>query len=689
LIFFFFFYRFKSNYIAHISLSEACRIADVRSPQQHSTITMAGGKKNKKGKKGKNSRKNIKKQSTTSSDATHVNTTSEQTTTTAAAAAAAAAVVATPLTQQNADIPVDHEIDTESSSSSSKSRMHEVKHNPILVQATMSQVRSGMKCLGDGEFDKGLDLLTQAHATFVGEFGAHNINAISALQNIGSAHRLKGDLAKSREVLEHALSLNEIAEEETTESDKDMTTLLLSLRQQTMHELGVTLRKSGELENALVLQNSSCDLLKQISPDAKTDTTLAVMHNSLGVTYKESGKFDEAIAQYCQALEIFEAAYGADHPSSVTVLLNYAAVCGEQNKSDQTLELLEKALKIQKPHLGESHPSVAKTLLSIGAALHDKGEEPAKELEYYEKAYSIYAATLGSTHSEAANALRFMAGAHERLGDNDKCIELLIRAADAFQESLPGGHPMILQSVQELASKYAQFGDMEKAELCIYAAVKAQRGQPMAALTLLEVLSEICQKEEQWERALVTEQQVLTIKQSLHGPRSVQVAASLIQRGAAQNELKQFDEAVESLEAALRIFISKRVHTREIAQLLCVIAIAYYENGEYVQAKQATEKGVLLYRETLKSMMTAEAEQELRQNIIKNSHNGAGPSTLPDICLMCGTSPMAGTKLLRCSGCIQGPCQAMYCSKQCQVTHWKQQHKLLCARCNMINTTKK
>jgi tetratricopeptide (TPR) repeat protein len=68
--------------------------------------------------------------------------------------------------------------------------------------------------------------------------------------------------------------------------------------------------------------------------------------NNVGITYHSKGKYDEAIAQYEQALRIYERAFGSDHIRMADTINNIGSVYFAQGKCRDAVTLYEHALRI-------------------------------------------------------------------------------------------------------------------------------------------------------------------------------------------------------------------------------------------------------------------------------------------------------------------------------------------------------
>lgn len=120
--------------------------------------------------------------------------------------------------------------------------------------------------------------------------------------------------------------------------------------------LGITLRNLGQLEDAV----ASCRRAVQIKPD------FAEAHNNLGIALQDTGKLEEAVASYRRALEI-RAGYAEAHN-------NLGMALGKIGKMEEAVTSYRRALQI--------NPNFAQAYYNLGIAM--------QELDYQEAAAENY-----------------------------------------------------------------------------------------------------------------------------------------------------------------------------------------------------------------------------------------------------------------------------------------------------------
>uniref|UniRef100_A0A7S2UBM0 Kinesin light chain n=1 Tax=Attheya septentrionalis TaxID=420275 RepID=A0A7S2UBM0_9STRA len=126
-----------------------------------------------------------------------------------------------------------------------------------------------------------------------------------------------------------------------------------------------------------------------------------ILHNAGQLQYR-SGKIEEAIVTYTEALAQARALYGHFHVA-VGATLNSLGVLHYHLSSDlssKAMELFQEALEIRRAALGLEHADVATTLNNMGR-IHVQRDEFDAALGYYEDALRIRKACLGYDKTES------------------------------------------------------------------------------------------------------------------------------------------------------------------------------------------------------------------------------------------------------------------------------------------------
>ncbi|MEJ7600777.1 MAG: serine/threonine-protein kinase [Kofleriaceae bacterium] len=187
----------------------------------------------------------------------------------------------------------------------------------------------------------------------------------------------------------------------------------------------------------------------------------------LGRTLYKSGDPEHAAEADRGALEIYIDLLGPEHTDVARVLGNLAIDLNERGSTVEARALLERALAIKERTLGPDDLATASTLQGLVVVASRAGQfEDA--IRYGERIRDIRERRLGPAHPLLASELSNLAGSYLIAGRIDDA-EAAARRALAIREKANGlNHDSVAYPLQHLA------------------AVHVKRGQPAAALPLLE-----------------------------------------------------------------------------------------------------------------------------------------------------------------------------------------------------------
>jgi len=100
----------------------------------------------------------------------------------------------------------------------------------------------------------------------------------------------------------------------------------------------------------------------------------AQVQANLGVAARRAERLDEALTHYRDALEVFEANYGSEHPSTARTQTNMGTVLSQMGRYDEANVHLRSALASFEGVLGAKHPLVATALGALANNLARQGD---------------------------------------------------------------------------------------------------------------------------------------------------------------------------------------------------------------------------------------------------------------------------------------------------------------------------
>jgi tetratricopeptide (TPR) repeat protein len=188
-------------------------------------------------------------------------------------------------------------------------------------------------------------------------------------------------------------------------------------------------------------------------------------------------RFDESIAAYRRATALHEAAAGSDPTRRVDLAATIGALGSTLGRSGHRAEAeveLQKCLAIEEPLLGANHPEVGRTLHDLAAQQVELGQVDVATRNY-QRARTIFVATLGAQTLEVASVDAALADIAVRAGDFDRARTLALAARTAYLRD--NARPQLLSSIETALGNIEQNSDRCAAAIPHYEAALAASKQ--------------------------------------------------------------------------------------------------------------------------------------------------------------------------------------------------------------------
>jgi len=200
-------------------------------------------------------------------------------------------------------------------------------------------------------------------------------------------------------------------------------TLGIGLLWQKMNAPSVTMALSVEEEKE---EKTSYARADPNEPAATVERALRLTKRGQELDSKR--EFEEAEKLHRQALEIYEKAYGKDHPEVAACLNNLAISQMAQGKNDSAENLLLRALEIKVRTFGPDNLEVATTLNNLAMAYSNQRKVQLAESAYL-RAIAIWERTYGPEHPHIAACLSNYADLLMDVGRETEARRLRARAS--------------------------------------------------------------------------------------------------------------------------------------------------------------------------------------------------------------------------------------------------------------------
>jgi tetratricopeptide (TPR) repeat protein len=201
--------------------------------------------------------------------------------------------------------------------------------------------------------------------------------------------------------------------------------------------------------------------LREIAADAEhlNPDLAGRLYNNLGFNGRELALFQEARADYEQALKVGEAALGPEHPRVAIYLSNQGIVLKELGDLPQARANYERALKIDEAAYGPNHPNVAIRINNLGGVLKELGNLAGARANF-ERALKINEEAYGPDHPRVAICLNNVGIALHNLGDLGGARAYYERALKINEAVYGPDHPTVAIRVSNLGSVLMKLGDL-------------------------------------------------------------------------------------------------------------------------------------------------------------------------------------------------------------------------------------
>jgi len=194
------------------------------------------------------------------------------------------------------------------------------------------------------------------------------------------------------------------------------------LRAQLEHNRGGVAYRSGRLEQALVHYKDA--LAAQQTLLGPEHPTIATTHNHIANALMELQRYDEAEQSIVTSLELRERVLGSFHPKVAASLNNLGELRRKQGRHEDSLVAAQNALAVV-ANSGGPEELIAQTL--VGEA-YVQAERWREAKIAWQAVIDLREEIYGPEHVGLAGALRTLARVHEQLGELEAAKKLLVRA---------------------------------------------------------------------------------------------------------------------------------------------------------------------------------------------------------------------------------------------------------------------
>ena len=262
--------------------------------------------------------------------------------------------------------------------------------------------------------------------------------------------------------------------------------------------IGVTFLDLGRHEEAEQQLKKALEIWTRLK--ATNNPYYASTLDHLGTLYQEKGMMNESEKAFRQSLALRKNLFTKDNAQVAQSLNNLAVLLRDKGQIDEAERLHRDALEMRKRIFGPEHEEVATSLNNLGGILVSKNDYSGAE-SIFREVLRLDQKRYGEDHPNVALSLNNLAIVLQRGGKLDEA-ESLIRKTLSMNERLLGKeHPLTANSLNNLGRVLLAKGNLEDAESIFRNSLSIRRrilpaNHPHLALTMNNLAQTLQQKNE-------------------------------------------------------------------------------------------------------------------------------------------------------------------------------------------------
>jgi serine/threonine protein kinase/Tfp pilus assembly protein PilF len=282
----------------------------------------------------------------------------------------------------------------------------------------------------------------------------------------------------------------------------------------------------------------------------------AELYQTLGDSYEQLGKYEQADSLLNLALEKRGALYGPDSAEVAETLVALGVLRKDQGKLDDAESLVREGLAISKRHLPTNHPALANAASTLGRVMVARGEY-SQAIPILQEALRAQSGS-GPVTAEALGTMGDLANCQFYLGHYAESDFLNRRGLELDRQLFGDRHPNVAEDYLNLAAVQFEWGHFAQAEQYDRQALDILQSwygkdHPETSATLT-ILGRALVAEGKTAEASDVLQQALTIQERAHGKIHPQVALTVNELGKVAQQRGNLDDAEQDFTRAESIW---------------------------------------------------------------------------------------------------------------------------------------
>ena len=346
-----------------------------------------------------------------------------------------------------------------------------------------------------------------------------------------------------------------------------------------------------------------------------TASTVVAILSNIGHIHFRAGKYEEALVNYEEAVEITRDCHSYYHLdiaatlNSIGVLRIHSLPSTDPKEVDMTISFFTEAHAIRNAILGHDEDKHTATVLNnIGRAKFITGDYEAA-YAYHSLCYNVRRKVLlVSNHLDIAATLNNMAQASSMMKDSKRALGLYEEYLNIASEKLGMKHIAIAATVRSMAEIHEDAGNLQEATqyykhaICLYQDVVPVDGVGIEVSSILNKLGSIYYEQNNFVDAIDAYQKGLEIERHIYDDPNRNVATTLLNIALVYKTQESLANALVYYKEAAQIqHALGEPEAVSLASTLSTIGLLFEDLGSYDAAIQAYEKILILRTEHLGS----------------------------------------------------------------------------------------
>jgi len=365
--------------------------------------------------------------------------------------------------------------------------------------------------------------------------------------------------------------------------------------------IGDTFYDAKKYNEAFELYSQASEIAKVVNEgdNARYVTSL----NKIGVVYLEKGNYQDAMEYFIHSLKLVKKIFGEEHIKYASLLNNIGIAYYYMGNYQMASEYYLQAIEIFKKVLDEGHPDYATSINNIGSMYSAIGDY-TNAMKYKTQALEIRERTVGKEHPFYAETLNDIGNIYLNMGDYQNAIKYHTQGLEVLKNTIGDKHPTYANSMDNIGNVYYDMGDYQNA-LKYYSQAMEIRKNTFGENSLeyansLNNTGNTYLYTEEYQIALEYNIQAMEIYKKNLGDEHIEYAKSLNNIGVIYNDLGDFENALkyhlQALEILKKVLGEEHI---EYANSLNNIGTVYFYIGDNQKALEYIKQSIEVKKKVL------------------------------------------------------------------------------------------